>query len=208
MVTQEEVASSNEPQQLDRRVMTAAAIRRGDVQISEPLIPWEEQSYASPHPTASHRRLQLAASTSRTQLAVSHRKSNEALDAHLEVADGEEQRPQSFESAPRSSVLRHKRASLTMREDSVTQSITTPATHSMKRDSGITESPASSGSQLQSRKKRRSGTGTFKGVFRRLFSKRDKESPPRPTEVKKAGSPGSRQHGYHRSVSNSFAPVD
>jgi len=201
MVTQEGVASSNEPQQLDRKSMTAAAIRRGDVKISEPFVPWEEQSYASPPPTASQRRLQRAASSSRTQLAVSHRKSDEALAAHPEAADEGEQRSQSFESAPRSPVLRHKTASLSMRENSETQGMTTPANHSMKRDSGITDSPASLGSQVQSKKKRRSGTGTFKGVFRRLFSKRDKESPPRYAETKKAGSPGSRQHGYHRSVS-------
>lgn len=180
-----------------------AAIRRGDVKISEP-IPWEEQSYTPPPPTASQRRLQLAASGSRQHLAEARHRSDEALASHEEATDeGEQQRvTQSFESAPRSPPLRHKRASLSMREDSEAQGTTTPVHQMMKRESGITESPASGGSHVITKKKRRSGAGTIKGVFRRLFSKRDKDTtPPRYTEDKKTALPGLRQHGYHRSVS-------
>lgn len=206
MVTQEGAASSDEPLQLDRKSMTAAAIRRGDVKISEP-IPWEEQSYNPPPPTASQRRLQLAASNSRQHIAETRHRSDEALATHKEAPDGgdQERGTQSFESAPRSPPLRHKRASLSMREDSEAQGTSTPVHQMMKRESEITESPASGGSHVITRKKRRSGTGTIKGVFRRLFSKRDKDiTPPRYAEDKKSASPGSRQHGYHRSVSGNL----
>lgn len=201
MVTPEGAGSSNEPLQLDRKSITAAAIRRGDVKISEP-IPWEEQNYISPPPTASQRRLQQAASDSRTQIVVAQHRSHEAVAAPEEAADEGEQRAQSFESAPRSPPLRHKRASLSMREDSEVQGHTTPVHQMMKRESGITDSPASGGSQRLGKKKRRSGgTSTIRGVFKRLFSKRDKDTPAKYAEGKSSASPGSRQHGYHRSVS-------
>ncbi len=202
MVTPDGGASSSEVLQLDRRSLTAAAIRRGDVKISEP-IPWETELHSSPSssqrkpPPAGGSKTNIRpeeATPPKTNATVTQRRSGEPL-----VDDGDE--------APMSQSLRHKRASLSMREDSEVQGQPTPV-HQRKRESGFTESPASSPNQMQSKKKRRSGTGTIRTVFRRLFSKRDKTSPSRYTEDKKSASPGTRQHGYHKSVSLTVCAQD
>lgn len=212
MVTPDGATSSSEP--FDRRSLTAAAIRRGDVKISEP-IPWENELHSSPSsgqrkppPTAGGSKTNNIvvaqyrpeeAGELKSNATVTQRKSDESL-AHGRDSDEVEEAPKSFKGAALSQPLRHKRASLSMREDSEVQGQVTPV-HQRKRESGFTESPASSPSQMQSKKKRRSGTGTIRTVFRRLFSKRDKSSPSRHTDDKKSASPGTRQHGYHRSVS-------
>jgi hypothetical protein len=217
MVTPDGVASSNEP--LDRRSLTAAAIRRGDVKISDP-IPWENELHSSPSsgqrkpPTAGGSKSNIAvaqyrpeeAGASKSNATVTQRRSDESLAQERDTDEGEEA-PKSFESAPLSQPLRHKRASLSMREDSEVQAQATHV-HQRKRESGFTESPSSSQSQMQSKKKRRSGTGTIRTVFKRFFSKRDKTSPPRHKEDKKSASPGTRQHGYHKSVSLVYCAQD
>ena len=198
MVTPDGVSSPSEA--LDRRSLTAAAIRRGDVKISEP-IPWETELPSSPSssqrkpPTANiavaqHRPEEVGAP--KTNATVTQRGSDES-PTHGRDADEGEDAPKSFEGAPLSQPLRHKTASLSMREDSEVQQ--------RKRESGFTESPTDSPNQMQSKKKRRSGTGTIRTVFRRLFSKRERAGASRYIEDKKSASPRTRQHGYHRSVS-------
>ncbi len=193
---------------LDRRSLTAAAIRRGRVKISEP-IPWETELHSSPSssqrkpPTANIAVAQYKpeeVGAPKTNATVTQRRSDDSL-THGKDADEGEEAPKSFEGAPLSQRLRHKTASLSMREDSEVQGQATPL-HQRKRESGFTESPTDSPNQMQSKKKRRSGTGTIRTVFRRLFSKRDRASSSRDIEDKKSASPRVRQHGYHRSVSS------
>lgn len=206
MVAPDSAASSNEALELHRRSLTAAAIRRGDVKISEP-IPWEDGLNSPlssgqrkpPNPGGSKTNIAVAqyrpeeTGAPKTNVAVGQHKSVESLAHGRNAGEGEEM-PKPFEGGP---PLRHKRASLSMRGDSEAQEQAKPV--QARRESGFTDSPAGSPSQMQSKKKRQSGT--IRTVFKRLFSKRDKGRHSGYTEEKKTASPGSRQHGYHGSVS-------
>src|SRR5262249_43064646 len=113
--------------QLDRRSLTAAAIRRGDVKISEPRS-WEIELHSSPStaqrnpPTAGGSKANIAVAQYRppeeaggpkTNANVTQRRSDESLPHGRDADEAVE--------APLSQPLRHKQASLSMREDSEVQ---------------------------------------------------------------------------------------
>jgi hypothetical protein len=213
MVTQDPSPAASSEGVL-RRSLTVAAIRRGDIKISEP-IPLEEDVVVSSSPAQHRTQNSGGSSISQTSITAAAQQQpvvsdGDKVQIHDVLPEEEELQLESPPSeAPRSPPLRHKRASLSMREDSETQRQvpqiqqrhTTPVDQIM-RDSMVpaTDSPMSSGrGSVQKRGGKRSSG--IRSVFKRLFSRREKSSPKASGASPQQQSTPSRQHGYHTSVS-------
>jgi hypothetical protein len=192
MVTQEGGPSSNEGE-LDqhRKSLTAAAIRRGDIKISEPQpILWVEG--VPDASTAQH----TVSSTVPPEEAGTSEPRPKGDEIHGVAVSTNEEEPKSTPIGG-TPTLRHKRSSQHIRETSEFNRYSTPAGQlTDQRNSTIGGSPGSS-NQMQTKKKRRSGT--IRTVFRKVFGRRDKFNSKHISPPQSRAGP---KHEYSRSVSS------
>jgi hypothetical protein len=184
MVTQE----GGEGPQDRKKSVAAAAVRRGDIKISEPILWVEGVPDASPaQHTVSSSVPPEEADTSDSPPARDE-PHGVAVAAHEETPE-----PESIGDSP---ARPSKRSSRQIGEARWSQRSNTPAGQlTDQRNSTVVTSSGSSG-QMLDKKKRRSGT--IRTVFRKVFGRRDK------TSLKPISPPRSRagpKHEYTRSVS-------
>jgi hypothetical protein len=184
MVTPDGVSSTNEDEgNHERRSLAAAAIRRGNIKISEPIL-WVEGV-----PDASSQQ-HLASSIVPPDVE----EEGEEDQIHGFAVSTNDDHPQEpLGDAPQ---LHHKTSSQYIRETDQSQARSTPIDSRLEqRDSAIEASPPGQ-DQMQTKKKRRSGT--IRTVLRKVFGRREKN------QSKQLSPPQSRagpKHEYTLSVS-------
>jgi hypothetical protein len=198
MVTQEVGQSIDAAAEEQRRKsVTAAAIRKGTIKISDPQpILWVEGV-----PDASADQHTVSSSVPHEEAVTSGPQSN-GDDVHgVALSTDEEQRgPNLFGDSPNpfgdTPSPKQRRTSQQIQDSSNSKRCSTPTGRlTDQRNSTIESSPGSS-NQMQAKKKRRSGT--IRTVFRKVFGRRDK------SDSKHMSPPQSRagpKHEYTRSVS-------
>jgi hypothetical protein len=195
MVTQEGGPSSNEGEgNQDRKSLTAAAIRRGDIKISEPIL-WVEGV-----PDASTAQRAVSSIVLPEEVGTLEQELTGAETRGVAVStlkENPEPEPIGNTHTPR-----HKPPSERVRVSPESQRPITPANQLIEqRNSTVGNSPESS-NQMGTKKKRRSGT--IRTVFRKVFGRKDK------VDSKHISPPESRagpKHEYTRSVSG-FRTLD
>jgi hypothetical protein len=187
MVTQEGGPSTNEEAKTqDRKSLTAAAaIRRGDINISEPIL-WVEGVPDAPS-------IQPPPSNTVLPKITAAEQQEEEVQVHgFALSTNEEL---SASSSGDHSNLRHERSSQYTRGRTESRNYTTLADiHSEQRSSTFIAS-LDGQSQMQTKKKRRSGT--IRTVFRKVFGKREKS---RSKDMSPSQSRSGPKHEYTRSV--------
>jgi hypothetical protein len=191
MVTQESGRSSNEGGEEQRRKsLAAAAIRRGDIKISEPQpILWVEGV-----PDASTAEHTVSSSVPPEEVGTSEPPPNRDEIHGVAVSTYEEQP----ESKPigGTPTLRPKRSSHQIRKTPESKRGSTSSGQlTNQRNSTILGSLESS-NQMQAKKKRRSGT--IRTVIRKVFGRRDKSNSKHISPPQSRAGP---KHEYTRSVS-------
>jgi hypothetical protein len=172
----------------DRKNSAAAAIRRGTIKISEPILWVEGVPDAS---TAQH-----TVSSSVPPEEVDTSEPLPARDDPHGVAVSTHEEPPKPESTGDAPALRPKRSSEQIREARRSQRSSSLADQLTDQRSSNVENSSRGSNQMLDKKKRRSGT--IRTVFRKVFGRRDK------TISKQPSPPQSRsqaKHEYTRSVS-------
>lgn len=166
----------------ERRRTTVAALRRGDIKVSDP-VPMEN-SGPSPIWKTSHPPTDSVMGFSQSEAAYSHGPGDMSAPEDVFSHSSSAAEDQSHSRA------KHSSAFSSDRENQMQNHSAAPSTQprSSTVDSDTMGSPSS-------KKKRRSGS--IRSAFRRMFSKREKNAPARIT-------PPVHQprHEYHKSVSN------
>jgi len=189
MVTQEGRPSSNkEDEAQDRNSLAVAAIRRGDVQISEPIL-WVEGV-----PDAASTRHTVSSIVSPEEAGISKQQ-----DEIHGVAVSTEEEHQTTEVSGEPQPLRREPSTESIQEARKSQGRSTPSNQIIGlRNSTMEYSPTSS-DPLQTKRKRKSGT--IRTVFRKVFGRREKSNS---NHISPPQSRAGPKHEHSRSVSFSI----
>jgi hypothetical protein len=191
-----------------RRSTTVAALRRGQIKISEPVP--VENSGPSPvwkSPTSSAFAHDSVTGFGTVDGVVPHQQAlTETNEQQLHAESRQapsfvELRPDPY-NPPKTShgvPLKHKRSSILMR-DTNDGGLSISGASSQQRSSTNESMADFTMSPTSNKKKRRSG-GSIRLAFRKIFKPKDRP-PPRPTTPTTPIRPIGRGHEYHKSVSS------
>jgi hypothetical protein len=193
MVTQEGGPSSNEdvrdPEQ-DRKSLAAAAIRRGDIKISEPIL-WVQGV-----PDASSPQHRVSRIVQPEETGTSETPSTGEETHGIAVSTHEEYQQPAQQPVGDTAPLEPKRSSQWTGRTRNSPRVTTPIDQLIAQRSSFAETSPATSNQMGSKKNRRSGT--IRTVFRKVFGRREKStSKPMSPPQSRAGP----KHEYTRSVS-------
>ncbi|KAF2432700.1 hypothetical protein EJ08DRAFT_108905 [Tothia fuscella] len=184
MVTQEDCPSSNEDGK-DRKSLAAAAIRRGEISISEPIL-WVEGV-----PDASSAQRIVSSAVPPEETGTSGRKSAGEETQGIAVSTHEEHQP----AEPiRESLSPYPKASQRTGKTRESRRAITPVDRPIVQNSSVAETPSPAASNQMRAKKRRQ-SGSIRTVLRKVFGRR-KVSPKRTTPPQSRSGP---KHEYSSS---------
>jgi hypothetical protein len=185
MVTPDDAPSTNKDEgNHERKSLTAAAIRRGNIKISEPIL-WVEGV-----PDASSQQ-HLVSNIVQPEQEEEEREEDQIHG--FAVSTYEERSPEHSGDGPQ---LHHKVSSPSIREIALSQAHSTPIDPRLEQRDSVVEAYPTSQDQMHTKKKRRSGA--IRNVFRKVFGRREKN------QSKQLSPPQSRagpKHEYTLSVS-------
>lgn len=188
MVTPDNASCTNKDEgNHERKSLTAAAIRRGNIKISEPIL-WVEGV-----PDASPQQHTVSNIVQPEQEEEVEEDREEDQIHGFAVSTYEERPPENSGDGPQ---LLHKVSSQSLQEIAQSQAHSTPTDPKLEQRDSVVEAYPISQDQMHAKKKRRSGA--IRNVFRKVFGRREKN------QSKQLSPPQSRagpKHEYTLSVS-------